>query len=76
MCSEMCKKEASMATNLALDDNMIKEAVLLGHHKSKKEAVTEALLEYIKRKKQLSILDSFGTVKFDDDYNYKDGRQR
>lgn len=63
-----------MATNLALDDSIIQEAVTLGHHKTKKEAVTEALLEYIKRKKQLSILDSFGKVDFEKDYNYKNGR--
>jgi hypothetical protein len=64
-----------MATNLALDDKLIDEARQIGHHKTKKEAVTAALDEYIRRRKQLEILDLFGTVDFDPEYNYKKLRQ-
>ncbi|MGH9606961.1 MAG: type II toxin-antitoxin system VapB family antitoxin [Terracidiphilus sp.] len=60
-----------MATNLAIDDGLIEEARQIGHHKTKKEAVTAALDEYIRRRKQLEILDHFGTIDFDPDYDYK-----
>lgn len=60
-----------MPTNLALDDALIDEARRVGNHKTKKEAVTAALDEYIRRRKQLEILDHFGTIDFDPDYDYK-----
>jgi Arc/MetJ family transcription regulator len=60
-----------MATDLTIDDNLIEEARRGGHHKTKKEAVTVALEEYIRRRKQLEILDHFGTIDFDPDYDYK-----
>ena len=63
-----------MATNLAINDHLIEEAKMIGHHKTKKEAVTTALLEYIERKKQLEISTLFGTVDFATDYNYKKAR--
>jgi Arc/MetJ family transcription regulator len=65
-----------MATNLAIDDALLKEAQLIGKHKTKKAAVTAALEEYIQRKKQVEILDLFGQIDYDSDYNYKDGRKR
>ena len=34
-----------MPTNLALDDRLIDEARKIGNHKTKKEAVTAALVE-------------------------------
>ena len=37
-----------MATNLALDDNLIGDPVKLGGHKTKRAAVTAAFEEYIK----------------------------
>ena len=65
-----------MATNLALDDKLITQAQKVGHHKTKKEAVTAALKEYISLKKQLEIIDLFGTINFDKDFNYKKARKR
>jgi Arc/MetJ family transcription regulator len=65
-----------MATNLALDDKLIEEARRLGDHKTKKEAVTKALEEYVQRHKQQRILDDFGTVDFDPGYDYKAERRR
>ncbi len=65
-----------MATNLALDDNLINEAVIIGHHSSKKAAVTAALKEYIARHKQQQILELFNTIDYDKDYNYKKHRER
>ena len=65
-----------MATNLALDDRLIEAARRAGKHKTKKEAVTAALDEYVRRRKQIRILDAFGTVTFDPAYDYKAERRR
>lgn len=51
-----------MATNLALDDDLIQEAMRVGGHRTKKAAVTHALEEYIQRRKQRAILDLFGKI--------------
>jgi Arc/MetJ family transcription regulator len=65
-----------MATNLAIDDKLIEEARRTGGHKTKKEAVTVALQEYVRRHKQQRILSAFGTVDFDPEYDYKAERRR
>ena len=39
-------RERNMATNLAIDYNLLHEAQQIGHHKTKKETVNIALLEY------------------------------
>ena len=65
-----------MATNLQLDDRLIKEAVTLGNHRTKKAAVTQALADYIRHLRQQRILDLFGKVEFDPGYNYKRQRAR
>jgi Arc/MetJ family transcription regulator len=65
-----------MPTNLAIDDRLIEEARKIGHHRTKKEAVTAALDEYIRRRQQLGILELFDTVEFREDYDYKASRRR
>ncbi len=65
-----------MATNLALDDKLIEEARDIGGHKTKKQAVTAALQEYIKRKRQMEIISLFGTIDWDPTYDYKAERWR
>lgn len=65
-----------MPTNLAIDDKLLEEALKIGGHKTKKATVTEALEEYIRYRKQLKIIDAFGTVDFDPKYNYKKSRRR
>ena len=65
-----------MATNLALDDRLIEQARRVGKHKTKKEAVNAALDEYVRKHKQMRILQAFGTVTFDPAYDYKAERQR
>jgi Arc/MetJ family transcription regulator len=64
-----------MATNLAIDDKLINEARKIGKHKTKKEAVTAALKEYVDRRKQLKILELFGTIDYDPTYDYKKMRK-
>ena len=64
-----------MPTNLAIDDKLIEEARLIGLHRTKKAVVTEALLEYIQRRKQVKIINLFGTIEYEADYNYKEQRK-
>lgn len=64
-----------MATNLAIDDRLIDEARRVGDHKTKKEAVTAALKEYIDRRKQMEILKLFGTIDYDPTHDYKKMRR-
>jgi hypothetical protein len=65
-----------MATNLAIDNHLILEAQRIGRHKTKKSAVTEALKEYIQRRKQLEVVKMFGKIDYDEDYDYKASRMR
>jgi hypothetical protein len=65
----------TMPTNLALDDRLIQEAQKLGHHRTKKDAVTAALDEYIARRKQVGIVKLFGTIDYDPSYDYKRERR-
>lgn len=65
-----------MATNLALDDRLIREAVKVGGHKTKREAVTTALKEYVKMKRRLGLLDLVGQIDYDPSYDYKAQRRR
>lgn len=65
-----------MATNLALDDALIEEARKTGGHKTKKEAVTAALDEYVQRRKQQKLLNELGSFEFDPDYDYKATRKK
>lgn len=65
----------TMATNLALDDHLIIEAQKLGGHKTKKDAVNQALKQYIQFKKQLGVIKLFGKIEIDSRYDYKKQRK-
>ena len=65
-----------MPTNLAIDDRLLEEARRVGGQRTKRATVTEALEEYIQRRKQAKILKLFGTVEFDPKYDYKKQRRR
>ncbi len=65
-----------MPTNLALDDKLITEACKVGRHRTKKEAVTAALREYIQRRKQMRTLDLQRTIEYEFHYDYKALRRR
>jgi len=64
-----------VATNLAIDDQLVEDARLIGSHRTKKAVVTEALIEYIQRRKQVEIINLFGTIEYEPDYNYKEQRK-
>jgi Arc/MetJ family transcription regulator len=65
-----------MPTNLAIDDRLLEEAQRVGGHRTKKATVTEALNEYIQRRKQRRIVELFGTIDVDPKYDHKAQRRR
>jgi hypothetical protein len=71
----MCK-EAHMATNLAIDPDLLERALEVSGERTKKAAVTRALQEFIARREQARILDLFGAVEIDPAYDYKAERSR
>jgi len=75
MCENVCGDD-NMATNLQIDDTLITQAVKLGHHRTKKAAVTQALTDYIHHLEQENILLLFGTVDYAPSHNYKKQRSR
>jgi Arc/MetJ family transcription regulator len=64
-----------VATNLALDDKLLNQAMNIGHVRTKRETVTIALKEFIERRRQKKILDLQGKIVFRDDWNYKKDRK-
>lgn len=65
-----------MATNLAIDPELLERALAVGGEKTKKATVTRALEEFIARREQRKILELAGTIDWDSSYDYKASRTR
>lgn len=65
-----------MPSNIEYDPYLLSEAVKLGGFKYKKDAVNAALKEYVDHHQQLMIVDLFGTIEYDSEYDYKKARKR
>jgi hypothetical protein len=65
-----------MATNLAIDDSLLEEARKVGGQRTKKATVTEALEEYIQRRRQTDVIKLFGKIEMAPGYDYKQQRRR
>jgi Arc/MetJ family transcription regulator len=65
-----------MPTNLNIDDDLLREALRLSGKRSKREAVNEALAEYIQRRKQRGVLKLFGSLEWDSTFDHKRERDR
>jgi Arc/MetJ family transcription regulator len=65
-----------MATNLDLDPKLIDRVLEASGEKTKKAAVTRALQEFLARREQREIVELFGKVDWDPDYDYKRDRSR
>lgn len=65
-----------MATNLNIDQKLLTQALELGGFKTKKETVNQALREFILRRRQQKVKKLFGTVVYEEDYDYKKMRNR
>lgn len=65
-----------MATNLAIDPDLIDRALAVSGEKTKKAAVTRALVEFIARHEQRRVADLFGSLSWEAGYDYKADRSR
>ncbi len=65
-----------MATNLAIDPELIERALEISGERTKKAAVTKALQEFIARREQKRLAELFGSLEWDNDYDYKAQRSR
>ena len=65
-----------MATNLEINNELIQEALILGGHRTKRAVVEAALQEYVQKRKQQKIIELFGTIEYENDYDYKQQRRR
>jgi hypothetical protein len=75
MCELLCGV-MHMATNLALDPELLDLALEVSGEKTKKAAVTRALEEFIARRRQRRLVDLFGSLDWDPGFDYKAERSR
>lgn len=64
-----------MATNLAIDEKLLNQALSVGGFRTKRETVNEALREFIQRRERLELVKLFGKVDYDARYDYKRERR-
>jgi Arc/MetJ family transcription regulator len=79
LSAPLCKlshTEAHMATNLAIDPDLLERALQVSGERTKKAAVTMALQEFIARRQQKRVLDLMGKLEWDQSYDYKAERSR
>ena len=62
-----------MATNLALDPELIERALQVSGEKTKKAAVTRALEEFVAQRKLVELM---GKLEWDSTFDYKAERSR
>ncbi len=65
-----------MATNLAIDPDLLERAVAISGERTKKAVVTKALQEFIARREQRKVVDLMGKLEWDDSFDYKLERSR
>ena len=65
-----------MATNLAIDTDLLDQALQIGRFDTKKDAVNQALKEFVNWRKQLEIVELFDSFDPDPEYDYKAARRR
>ena len=65
-----------MATNLAIDPELLERAVEVSGERTKKAVVTKALQEFIARREQKRIVELMGKLEWDVSFDYKAERSR
>jgi Bacterial antitoxin of type II TA system, VapB len=79
MCRLLCgvqRMEETMATNLALDPDLLDHLLTVSGQPTKKAAVTLALKEFIARREQSKMTELFGKLEWDETFDYKAERSR
>ena len=75
LCDLLCDV-MHMATNVEIDPELIKAALSLGGKRSKRAVIDEALREYVLRRQQRDVIKLFGSIDYDESYDYKKQRSR
>ena len=65
-----------MATNLSIDPALLEKALEVSGERTKKAAVTKALEEFVARREQRRLVELFGTLDWDPEFDYKAERSR
>lgn len=65
-----------MITQLNINDTLLQEPLTLNDQTTVDVLVETALREYIQRRKRLKVLDLFGNIDYDPDYDYKQQSQQ
>jgi hypothetical protein len=65
-----------MATNVEIDPELIRQALIAGRKRTKREVIEEALKEYVARREQQGVLSLFGRIDYDKGFDYKKQRKR
>ena len=65
-----------MATNLAIDPDLLDRAVEVSGERTKKAVVTKALQEFIARRQQRRVVELIGQLDWDDAFDHKAERSR
>lgn len=65
-----------MATNLAIDPELLDRALEVSGEKTKKAAVTRALVEFIARREQKKVRELFGKLRWSPEFDHKRERSR
>jgi Bacterial antitoxin of type II TA system, VapB len=65
-----------MATNLSIDPALIERALAVSGERTKKAAVTKALVEFVARRRQKGLLGLMGKLEWDETFDYKKERSR
>ena len=58
-----------------MDDRPNEEAKTLGQHRTKKKTAISARKQYIQRREQRRIFSLFGTIEYEESYDYKRERR-
>ena len=66
----------SLMANLAIDPDLLDRAVAVSGERTKTAAVKRALEEFIARREQGRIVEVFGSLEWDSQYDYKAERSR
>ncbi len=75
MCDDLCES-MHMATNLAIDQDLLERAVRVSGEKTKTAAVRLALQEFVARREQAGLIELFGSLDWDPQFDYKAERSR
>lgn len=65
-----------MATNLAIDPELLDRTVEISGERTKKAVVTKALQEFIARRVQRRVVELMGKLEWDDSFDHKSERSR